>query len=44
MLTNSDLVELTAFRRDLHRHPEISGEEAQTARTIVTALEAISPT
>ncbi len=43
MLTNSDLVELTAFRRDLHRHPEISGEEKQTAKTIVKALEAFNP-
>ncbi len=44
MLSNSDLVELTEFRRDLHRHPEISGEEEQTARTIATALKALSPT
>ena len=44
MLTNSDLVELTAFRRDLHRHPEVSGEEAQTARTIAAALTALNPT
>lgn len=39
MLTNSDLVELTAFRRDLHRRPEVSGEEVETARTIVAALK-----
>ena len=44
MLTNSDLVELTAFRRDLHRHPEVSGEEVETARTINTALQALGPT
>ena len=44
MLTNSDLAELTAFRRDLHRHPEVSGEEEQTARTIATALTALNPT
>ena len=44
MLTNSDLVELTQFRRDLHRHPEISGEEVETARTIVLALKALNPT
>ena len=43
MLTNSDLVDLTAFRRDLHRRPEISGEEAQTARTIQTALGELAP-
>lgn len=44
MLTNLDLTELTAFRRDLHRHPELSGEEVETARTIAAALTALSPT
>lgn len=44
MLTNSDLVELTAFRRDLHRNPEVSGEERQTAATITAALHALAPT
>lgn len=44
MLTNADLIELTAFRRDLHRRPELSGEEVETARTIVAALKALSPT
>ncbi|MCB5199065.1 amidohydrolase [Loktanella sp. TSTF-M6] len=43
MLTNSDLVELTNFRRALHRRPEISGEEAETANTIVAALKRMSP-
>ena len=43
MLTNSDLVELTAFRRALHRRPEISGEEMQTARTIQAALNELAP-
>ncbi len=43
MLTNADLIELTAFRRDLHRRPEISGEEAETAKTIVKALKPLSP-
>jgi amidohydrolase len=43
MLTNSDLIELTEFRRELHRHPEISGEEVETARTIVNALTPLSP-
>ncbi len=43
MLTNSDLVELTEFRRELHRWPEISGEEAQTAKRIVSALQALGP-
>jgi len=40
MLTNSDIVELTAFRRDLHRHPELSGAEAETAARVVAALGA----
>lgn len=44
MLTNSDLVALTAFRRDLHRNPEISGQEVNTARRIVAALEPLIPT
>ena len=37
-LTNSDIAELTAFRRDLHRHPELSGEESETARRVLAAL------
>lgn len=44
MLTNSDLIELTAFRRKLHRYPELSGEEVETARKITAALQALSPT
>lgn len=38
MLTNSDITELTAFRRDLHRHPELSGFEVETAARVVAAL------
>ena len=38
MLTNSDIVELTAFRRHLHQHPEVSGDEAWTAAEVVKAL------
>lgn len=37
-LTNSDIAELTAFRRDLHRHPELSGQERETAQRVVSAL------
>ena len=44
MLTNSDLIELTALRRDLHRYPELSGEECETAKKIVTELKQLSPT
>lgn len=44
MLTNTDLIELTKFRRRLHRYPELSGEEVETARTITSALKLMSPT
>ncbi|TCS62317.1 amidohydrolase [Primorskyibacter sedentarius] len=43
MLTNSDLVELTEFRRALHQKPEVSGEEVETAGTVVSALRQLSP-
>lgn len=42
-LSNRDLVELVDIRHDLHRHPEVSGEERETARRICTALEASPP-
>lgn len=44
MLTNSDLIELTEFRRELHKHPELSGEEVETARRIVEMLKPLHPT
>ncbi len=44
MLTNSDLIELTEFRRALHRRPEVSGEEAETAKTVVAAVKLMRPT
>lgn len=43
MLTNSDLVALTDLRRDLHRHPEISGQEAETARRVTAAVADLKP-
>jgi len=43
MLTNSDVVDLTRFRRSLHQWPEVSGEEEQTAKTIVEALKLLNP-
>jgi amidohydrolase len=42
-LTNRDVVELQAFRHDLHRHPEVSGEERDTARRVVEALRPLAP-
>ncbi|MEC7651040.1 MAG: amidohydrolase, partial [Pseudomonadota bacterium] len=43
MLTNEDIRELTSFRRELHRTPELSGEEVETARTICGALTELAP-
>lgn len=42
-LTNRDLVELTAWRRKLHRHPEISNEEEATAKEVVGFLADTGP-
>lgn len=39
-LTNQDVVELTEWRRELHRMPELSGAEERTARTVRAFLEA----
>lgn len=39
-LTNADIVELTAFRQALHRRPEVSGQERETAAAIARALPA----
>ena len=41
MLTNADITELVAFRRKLHKMPEISGEEVQTAKEIAAQLHAL---
>jgi amidohydrolase len=43
MLTNSDVVELTTFRRLLHRHPDLSRDEGKTAARIVAALGQLAP-
>ncbi|RWM06023.1 MAG: amidohydrolase [Mesorhizobium sp.] len=42
-LTNRDIVELTAWRRKLHRQPEISNEEEKTAREVVDFLADTGP-
>lgn len=42
-LTNQDIVELTAWRRNLHKHPEISNEEEWTAKEVVNFLEDTGP-
>ncbi len=43
MLTNSDIAELAAFRRHLHRHPELSGDEVWTAAEVAAQLRALAP-
>ncbi len=43
MISNSDIAELITWRRQLHRRPEISGAEEETAKAVVTALEATGP-
>lgn len=42
-LTNQDIADLVAFRRELHRFPEISGEEKETARRVVDFLADTKP-
>lgn len=42
-LSEEDLSELTAFRHELHRYPELSGEEEQTARRVRGMLDALAP-
>lgn len=42
-LTDTDLAELTAWRQDRHRHPEVSGAEAATAAATVAALALLAP-
>lgn len=42
-LTNKDMLDLVELRHDLHRHPEISGEEKETARRIRNFLAQAKP-
>ncbi|MBL8958670.1 MAG: amidohydrolase, partial [Gemmatimonadetes bacterium] len=39
-----DAARLVAFRRDLHRHPETSGNEVRTAQAVVTELRRLGLT
>lgn len=43
LATEDDIRELTAFRHELHRHPELSGEERETARRVCEMLETAKP-
>lgn len=42
-LTSADMVDLIGFRHELHRFPEISGEEAETARRVAAFLAPMRP-
>lgn len=42
-LSNSDMVDLVEWRRQLHRNPEISGEERETAKAVVAFVEPSRP-
>lgn len=42
-LTNRDIAELVEFRRELHRYPEISNEEKETAARITAFLDQTKP-
>ncbi|MEO5584660.1 MAG: amidohydrolase [Flavobacteriales bacterium] len=39
----SRTIDLKAFRRDLHAHPEISGEEKKTGKRVLTLLNELKP-
>ncbi len=43
MLSNSDIVELTQFRRHLHEKPELSGEEYETAKMVTEFMQNTVP-
>lgn len=43
-LAAEEIASLIAFRRALHRNPEVSGAERATAATVAAALAALTPT
>ena len=43
MLTNTDITELRSLRRNLHKRPELSGEEEQTARFVAAEMKKLAP-
>ncbi|MTI20440.1 amidohydrolase [Fulvivirga sp. RKSG066] len=43
MTTNNDLQHLVELRRKIHKQPEISGEERETAKTIVAFVNKYNP-
>ena len=43
ILTNTDVVELTTWRRMMHQFPEVSRDERETAVRVVQALKTLHP-
>lgn len=43
LLSDDEIRELVGFRHELHRHPELSGEERETARRVCDMLEPSRP-
>lgn len=44
MLTAEDITALTEWRQEMHRHPEVSRHESETAARVVAALNSFAPT
>ena len=42
-LDHDQIAQVIAIRQDLHRHPELSGEERATAQRVSTELESLGP-
>ncbi|MEX2336462.1 MAG: amidohydrolase [Fulvivirga sp.] len=43
MLESQEIEELISFRKELHAHPELSGEEKETAKKVVAFLKKCNP-
>ncbi|WP_339610411.1 amidohydrolase, partial [uncultured Planktosalinus sp.] len=44
MFESQEIEELISFRKELHTHPELSGEEKETAKKVLAFLEKCKPT
>ncbi|MCR9181999.1 MAG: amidohydrolase [Flavobacteriaceae bacterium] len=44
MFESQEIEELISFRKELHTHPELSGEEKETAKKVIVFLEKCKPT
>jgi amidohydrolase len=43
MLDNSSIEKLTEFRKTLHQHPELSGQETETAKRVLAYFSSLKP-